>query len=145
MNKNYYQKLALSYTYYLLCKKGFNVLFVNNSNIDLFINSKKALVSYSLKTEHKTKKNNNEYIYNIWELNYNNIKEVDYDYLILVILENIEKEINEIGIFIFPKKIINKNLEKKTLTIFESDISGNYKKEPKFNKNFYFNNFTLIS
>lgn len=140
--KNYYKNLSNSYLYYLATKNSIFLEFSKNANYDFFNESlKKIKTNYAIKTEHKTQKNNKNYIYNIWEFN---IQDNQADYLILILFEKINKQTQENGLFIFPKEIIEKIKNKKTITIFESDITGNYTKEPKINKNFYYNNFNLL-
>jgi len=137
------KKLSYSYIFYLLVKNSIDTSPVcGSSNFVLNKNNKIIKVVYALKTEHKTKRNKATYTYNIWEVN--NLEDVDEDFLIVLLYDNLEDFIKELGVFILPRDIVLKIRDKKSITFFESDLTGNYVKEPKINKHFYFNNFDLL-
>jgi hypothetical protein len=92
-------------------------------------------------SNHKTSKKGVDYNYNFWE---HKLPLGDYDYLICVCLENQDGKVIENGWFIFPKSVLEKIGEKGTINIFESDISGNYAREPKINKHHYFKNWKVL-
>jgi len=138
-----FKNLSYAYIYYLFVKNSIDVSLICGSS-EFFFNkmSKRIKVAYALRSEHRTKKKEDFYIYNIWEVN--NLDTVDSDFLIVVLYDNLEDIVKELGVFIFPKEVVLKIREKKSITFFESDISGNYKKEPKINKHSYFNNFDIL-
>jgi len=135
--------LGNSYARFELALRGINTLDTQKSlQISLLTNSlQKLAVTSALMTNHKTIKNNVEYNYNFWEYK---IPQNDFDFLICTCFENQDNKFIPNGWFIFPKNIINKLTTKNTLNIFESDISGNYSKDPKINKNLYFKNWKLL-
>ena len=98
-------------------------------------------ITSALMTNHKTIKGKTEYNYNFWEFK---IPKQLGKFLICICFEKFENEIIEKGYFIFPNQLIKKLGSKNTISIFESDISGIYSKEPKINKHKYFKNWRLI-
>lgn len=143
MEKDYLTKLSVSYAHYLLNKHHIECRSLSTTSSEIITESlKKLKITYGLKTEHTTKKNNQSYSYNIWELHLPSTG--TYDYLLFIPLEQPGETIKELGCFIFPSEKIQEHQEKKSITIFDSDLTGNYKKEPKFNKNYFLNNFSLL-
>lgn len=140
INKNL---LGINYARFELSLKGINTIDAEKSlQISLLTKSlQKLAVTSSLMANHKTEKKGIIYDYNFWE---HKIPESEFDYLICTCFENIEGETKTNGWFIFPKSIIEKLGSKNTINIFESDISGNYSREPKINKHFYFKNWKLL-
>jgi len=135
--------LGISYARFELALRGINTLDTQKSlQISLLTNSlQKLAVTGALMSNHKTVKNNVEYNYNFWEYK---IPQTDFDFLICTCFENQDQKIIPNGWFIFPKNIIEKLSTKNTLNIFKSNISSNYSKEPKINKNLYFKNWKLL-
>lgn len=99
-----------------------------------------AVIS-AIMANHKSKKGENEYNYNFWEFK---VPKNMANYLICVCLENQDGKLIENGYFIFPKSVIDKIGKNNTLSIFESDVSGIYNREPKINKHKYFKNYKII-
>lgn len=59
-----------------------------------------------------------------------------------VVFERIDQ--NPLGFFIFPKESIKTLGKSDLICVFESDITGEFKKVNKENKHQYFNNWELI-
>ena len=135
--------LALTYARHELALRGVNTLETQKSlGFELLTSSLQKLATTSaLMANHKTTKKDQDYNYNFWE---HKLPNGDYDFLICVCLENQDGKVIENGWFIFPKSVLNKLGEKNTINIFESDISGNYAREPKINKNYYFKNWKIL-
>ncbi len=136
-----HKKIAINYLKYKLSLKDIEILETpKSSKFDLLTEGlKKIIIITAIMSEHKTIKNNKGYIYNFWEFQVP--KNTDYDLLICFCFENIEHELKINGWFSFPYQKIEKS---DSISIFESDISGNYIKEPKFFKHEFFNNTELF-
>ena len=140
LNKDY---LSRMYVRHKFASKGIITQETEKSlGFELLTSSlQKLSITSALMTNHKTKKKDQEYNYNFWEFK---IPQGNYEFLICVCLENFEGNIKENGFFVFPKSILDKLGEKNTINIFESDISGNYSREPKINKHKYFKNYNQL-
>lgn len=141
LNKDY---LSRMYVRHKFAKKGIITQETEKSlGFELLTSSlQKLTITSALMTNHKTRKKGNEYNYNFWEFK---IPKGDYEYLVCVCFENFEGNIRENGYFVFPRSILEKFGDKNTISIFESDISGNYSREPKINKHQYFKNYKQLN
>lgn len=135
--------ISTTYLRHQLALKGIKTFETQKSlGFELLTDSLENLAVISaLMANHKTKKEENEYNYNFWEFK---VPKNMGKYLVCICLENIDGKLKENGYFIFPKEIIEKMGENNTISIFESDISGIYNREPKINKHQYFKNYNLL-
>ena len=140
LNKSY---LATMYLRHELALRGISTLEAQKSlGFELLTSSLQKLATTSaVMTNHKTKKKEVEYNYNFWE---HKVPQGEFDFLICTCFEDQDGTIIENGWFIFPKKMIDSFGAKNTINIFESDISGNYAREPKINKHEYFKNSQIL-
>ena len=128
-----------------LAKKRLKVAKVHDVSFDFLakngarIEVKSALPSLNRSYKEKVDKT---YEYKFWQFRITTEEQRQSDFFVCIAFEKLDQ--NPIGYFIFPNSAI-KTLEKSGhISVFESDISGNFKKVNKENKYQYFNNWDLI-
>lgn len=135
--------ISTTYIRHQLAMQGIKTMETQKSlGFGLLTNTLQNLaITSAVMTNHKTKKKETEYNYNFWEFK---IPKDMGKYLICICLEKQDKKLIENGYFIFPKELIEKMGTTNTISIFESDLSGNYNREPKINKHKYFKNWKQL-
>ncbi len=143
-HKRFLNDLSKAFAYFELTKNRVPCTLLEGKDYDMLTdNLKKIKIVYSFKLIHKTFKNGRRYEYNMWELQIP--EKINFDYLFFVIYEGENKEVPDIiGYFIFSSDLITEMKKSKSLSIFESDITGSYRKEPKINKFKYFKNVDIL-
>lgn len=128
-----------------LAKKKLKVAKVHDVSFDFLakngakIEVKSALPSVNRAYKEKIDKT---YEYKWWQFRVTTEEQQQSDFFICVVFENFD--LAPIGYFIFPNEAIKTLGKSNIISVFESDIQGNFKKVNKENKNQYFNNWDLI-
>jgi hypothetical protein len=128
-----------------LGKLGLKVAKVHDVSFDFLAkNGAKIEVKSALPSRNRTYKEKigKTYEYKNWQFRITTEEQQQSDFFICIVFENVG--IAPIGYFIFPNKAIKTLGKSNIISVFESDIQGDFKKVNKEDKNQYFNNWNLI-
>lgn len=128
-----------------MAKKSFFVSGVDHGfHFDMLCeNGLKIDVKASLPSINKKLYRGKWYTYKNWQFRLTNPKQMEVnDFIVCVVFSKIEDP--PLGYFIFPIEHIRKFRKSRNITVFESDIKGEFKKSSKKDIFQYFNNWDLI-
>lgn len=128
-----------------LAKRKLKVAKLHDVAFDFLAkNGAKIEVKSALPSLNKTYKESvhKTYEYKYWQFRVTTEEQQQSDFFVCVVFEKPDHA--PVGYFIFPNESIKTLGKSNMIGVFESDITGDFKKVNKENKNQYFNNWNLI-
>lgn len=144
-NETYLAYLGECFVQLELAKRKLKVVKLHGLSFDFLAeNGAKLEVKSALPSLNKSYKEKvgKTYEYKFWQFRLSDPAQRQSDFFICVVFEKIDQ--NPLGFFVFPREAVKTLGKSDLISVFESDISGNFKKVNKENKHQYFNNWELI-
>ena len=125
-----------------LAKRNFRVMRATFSFDFLGENGSRIEVKAALPSRTSKLRKGRFYEYKIWQFRLTTEKQQDCDFFVCVPFDVDGK--TPLGYFIFPRHSINTLGKSNTISVYETDLSGNSKVRNKMNRNQYMNSWDLI-